>query len=68
MASIRKIENKRGISYKIEVSLGYDSSGKKLRQTATFVPDPGMTKKQQEKALQKFAADFEEKANGFPNC
>lgn len=62
MASIRKIENKKGISYKVEVSLGYDSSGKKLRQTATFVPDPNMTKKQQEKALQKFAAEFEEKA------
>lgn len=64
MASIRKIQNKKGISYKIEVSLGYDSNGKKVRETATFVPDPNMTKKQQEKALQKFAYEFEAKAKG----
>ncbi len=61
MASIRKIEGKKGISYKIEVSNGYDVNGKKIRETTTFVPDPSMTKKQQEKAAQKFAAEFEEK-------
>ena len=46
MASIRKIEGKKGISYKIEVSNGYDVNGKKIRETTTFVPDPSMTKKQ----------------------
>lgn len=61
MASIRKIEGKKGVSYKIEVSCGYDVSGKKLRQTTTFVPDSTMSRRQQEKALQKFAAEFEEK-------
>lgn len=61
MASIRKIEGKRGIHYKIEVSNGYDVNGKKIRETTTFVPDPSMTKKQQERALQKFAMEFEDK-------
>lgn len=61
MASIRKIEGKKGISYKIEVSNGYDMNGKKIRETTTFVPDPTMTKKQQEKAVQQFAAEFEER-------
>ena len=49
MASIRKIQNKKGISYKIEVSNGYDVNGKKIRETTTFVPEPGMTMKQAEK-------------------
>lgn len=61
MASIRKIEGKKGVSYKIEVSNGYTVDGKKIRETTTFVPDPTMTKKQQERALQKFATEFEEK-------
>ena len=61
MASIRKIEGKKGVSYKIEVSNGYDVNGKKIRETTTFVPDPSMTKKQQERALQKFAMEFEDK-------
>lgn len=61
MAYVREIQNKKGISYKIEVSNGYDSNGKKIRETTTYVPDPHMTKKQQEKALQKFVFEFEEK-------
>ena len=61
MASIREIHNKKGISFKIEVSNGYDASGKKIRETTTFVPDQAMTKKQQEKALQKFVMEFEDK-------
>ena len=63
MASVREIHNKKGISYKIEVSNGYDASGKKIRETTTFVPDPSLTKKQQEKALQKFVMEFEDKVN-----
>ncbi len=67
MAYVREIKNKKSVSYKIEVSNGYDSSGKKIRETTTFVPDPQMTKKQQQKALQKFVYEFEEKVkNG--NC
>ncbi len=61
MASVRKIQNKKGISYKIEVSNGYDVNGKKIRETATFVPEPGMTAKQAEKAARKFADEFEDR-------
>lgn len=61
MASIRRIQNKKGVSYKIEVSNGYDRNGKKLRETTTFVPEAGMTEKQGRKAAEKFALAFEEK-------
>ena len=33
MASIKKIENKKGVSYKIIVSNGYDMQGKKIVKT-----------------------------------
>lgn len=55
MASIRK----RGNSYQITVSNGRDSTGKQIIETATFIPDPGMTKKQIERALEQFKVDFE---------
>lgn len=57
MASIRK----RGNSYQITVHVGRDSAGKQMIETTTFTPDPSKTAKQNEKALQKFALDFEEK-------
>lgn len=57
MASIRK----RGKSYQITVHVGRDSAGKQMIETTTFTPDPNKTAKQNEKALQKFALDFEEK-------
>jgi hypothetical protein len=49
IASIRQIGN----SYKIVVSNGYDVNGKKIRETTTFTPDPAMTPRQQQKALEK---------------
>lgn len=55
MASVRK----RGNSYQITVSNGRDGQGKQIIETATFVPDPGMTKKQIERALEQFKVDFE---------
>ena len=62
MASIRK----RKDTYQITVSLGYDIQGKKLLETTTFVPDPALTPKQQEKAATAFAYEFETKIkNGF---
>lgn len=57
MASVKKIGN----SYKIVVSNGYDVNGKKIRETTTFTPDPTMTPKQQQKALEKFVFEFEER-------
>lgn len=57
MASIRKRKN----SYQITVSNGYDSVGRKLTETATFTPDPTKTEKQNKKALEIFAFEFEQK-------
>jgi len=59
MASIKKIEGKNGVSYKITVSCGYDVKGKKIIETATFKPDAGLTPKKMEKAAQDFAHEFE---------
>ena len=51
MASIQE----RNGSYQIKVSNGRDLNGKQIIETATFTPDPNKTKKQNEKALKKFA-------------
>lgn len=56
MASIRE----RNGSYQITVSTGRDIYGKKLRETITFTPDPGLTPKKRQKAVEEFARQFEE--------
>jgi len=57
MATIQK----RGDSYSIMVSCGYDSKGKQVIQSMTWKPEPKMTAKQIEKELQKQAILFEDK-------
>lgn len=57
MATIRK----RGNSYQIRVSCGYDTSGNQVVQTMSWKPADGMNKKQIEKELQKQAILFEDK-------
>ena len=49
MATIRK----RGNSYQIRVSCGYDTSGNQVVQTMTWKPEPKMTAKQIEKELNR---------------
>lgn len=62
MASIEK----RGNSYRIVVFTGRDIYGKQLKETATFTPDPALTPKKREKAVQDFAHEFEAKVqNGL---
>lgn len=61
MASIRERKGPEGVSYQITVSCGRDINGKKLRETVTFVPDPALTPKKKEKAVEDFARDFEAK-------
>lgn len=56
MASIRK----RGNSYQIRVSAGYDINGKQLTKQTTWTPSPGMTERQIEKELNRQATLFEE--------
>ena len=57
MASIRK----RSKTYQVSVSNGRDSRGKQIIESATFVPDPSKTEKQNQKALERFAVEFEAK-------
>ncbi len=62
MASIRE----RNGHYQITVSRGYDIKGKKMLETVTFTPDPALTPKKREKAVQQFAMEFEAKVkNGL---
>ena len=52
---------KRNNSYLITVSCGYDVTGRQIRKTMTYKPDPDMTDKQIEKELQRQAVLFEER-------
>ena len=56
MASIKK----RGSSYLIKVSCGYNCKGKQMVQTMTWKPEPGMSAKQIEKEVNRQAVLFEE--------
>lgn len=59
MATIEKIPGKTGASYRITVSGGFDTTGKRIRHRTTYKPTPGMTERQIQKAVQRAAADFE---------
>lgn len=59
MATIKK----RGDSYLIRVSCGYDINGNHKEQSFTWKPDEGMSKKQIEKELNRQAVMFEEACN-----
>lgn len=56
MATIRK----RGNSYQIRVSAGYDSEYRQVIHTKTWKPTPGMTERQIEKEAARQALMFEE--------
>lgn len=58
MASIRQRgEN----SYHITVSAGRDYTGKKIIHTTTYKPDPALSLKKRQKAVEAFALEFEKK-------
>ena len=56
MATIRK----RGNSYQIRVSCGYDTSGNQVEQSMTWKPDKNMTERQIQKELNRQAVMFEQ--------
>ena len=56
MATIEK----RGNSYRIKVSCGYDARGKQVTQRMTWTPEPGMSARQIEKELNRQTVLFEE--------
>lgn len=51
---------KRGKSYLISTSCGYDGTGKQLRKTMTWKPEPSMTARQEKKAVNAAAVRFED--------
>ena len=57
MATIQK----RGDTYRITVSCGYNLNGKQIRRTMTWTPEPGMTRRQIEKEIDRQAVLFEER-------
>ena len=57
MATIQK----RGDTYKITASCGYDMAGKQIRRHITWAPAHGMTHRQIEKELERQKVLFEEK-------
>ena len=60
---------KRGDTYRIRVSEGYSADGRQIMQSMTWKPAPGMTKRQEEKELNRQAALFEERVrNGQYIC
>ena len=62
MATIRK----RGNSYQIRVSCGYDTKGNHKEQAMTWKPEEGMTERQIKKELNRVAVMFENACNkGF---
>ncbi len=60
MKKLATIE-KRNNSYRFIVSCGYDMTGKQIRKTMTWKPEPNMTTKQIEKEVQRQATLFEER-------
>lgn len=61
MASITRIENKKGPSYKIRICGGNDAQGKKVVKILTYHPNSSLTAKQQEKEARRYADEQERK-------
>lgn len=60
MANITKRKNKDGsTSYRVKVSAGIAVDGRYVYRSATFTPPPKLTARQEAKAVQEFADDFE---------
>ena len=56
---------KRGNTFQIVVSMGYDTDGKKIRKTTTFKPPANTTEKKAEKLAKDFAFEFEQRCKGM---
>lgn len=56
---------KRGDTFRIKVSLGYDTEYKQIIKSTTFKPPQGVTPKKAEKLAQQFAFDFENRCKDY---
>ncbi len=62
MATIKK----RGKSFQLIISCGYDSNGKQIRKTRTFKPPEGVTEKKAVKLAERAAIEFENQYKNIP--
>ena len=58
---------KRGDTFRIKVSLGYDTEHKQIIKSTTFKPPQGVTPKKAEKLAQQFAYALRTSAKTTPN-
>lgn len=58
---------KRGKTFRIMVSMGYDMNGKQIRKTTTFTPPDGVTDGKAEKLAKVYAYEFEKQCRGMTN-
>lgn len=58
---------KRGKTFRIMVSMGYDMNGKQIRKTTTFTPPYGVTDGKAEKLAKAYAYEFEKQCRGMTN-
>lgn len=65
MATIEKYSGKDGVTYRITVSGGFDTQGKRIRHRTTYNPAAGMTERQIQKAVQRATADFKQMEFGY---
>jgi len=56
---------KRGNTYTITISLGYDELGKQIRRHTTFTPPEGVTAKKAEKLAKEYEALWADKIRGY---
>lgn len=59
MASVKKIQGKKGISYKITVTIGRTADGKQKRHYMTYRPPEGAKERDIKRELQKIVAEYE---------
>lgn len=58
---------KRGKTFRIMISMGYDMNGKQIRKTTTFTPPDGVTDGKAEKLAKAYAYEFEKQCRGMTN-
>jgi len=68
MASIKRQERKNGkVVYRIQVTIGYDISGKRKDKVKTFEVNQSATPKQQEKEALQYALKLEQQVKNGEN-
>ena len=66
MANIEARKTKNGYSFHITVDRGRDADGNRIRDRIVYKSEPGMTKRQADKAAQRYAVEYEQRMeNGY---